>query len=53
MEPTRFMLATSSYVKAKAERVVEFIDALCNTKGTGTASRLIGVRQRFVKKTAT
>ena len=32
-EPSRFMLETSHYDKAKADRAVKFIQNLCHTKG--------------------
>lgn len=32
-EPTRFMLPTSHYDKARADRAVRFIENLCHTKG--------------------
>ena len=32
-EPSRFMLETSHYDKAKADRAVKFIQHLCHTKG--------------------
>lgn len=31
-QPTRFMLPTSHYDKAKADRAVKFIENLCHTK---------------------
>lgn len=33
--PSRFMLPTSHYDKAKADRAVKFIENLCHTKGSG------------------
>ena len=32
-KPSRFMLPTSHYDKAKADRAVKFIENLCHTKG--------------------
>ncbi len=32
-KPSRFMLPTSHYDKAKADRAVHFIEMLCHTKG--------------------
>ena len=32
-KPSRFMLPTSHYDKAKADRAVRFIENLCHTKG--------------------
>ena len=32
-KPSRFMLPTSHYDKAKADRAVNFIEMLCHTKG--------------------
>ena len=38
-EPTRFMLETSHYDKAKADRAVTFIENLCHTKGKWAGKR--------------
>ena len=37
--PTRFMLPTSHYDKAKADRAVTFIETLCHTKGKWAGTR--------------
>lgn len=38
-QPTRFMLPTSHYDKAKADRAVKFIENLCHTKGKWAGKR--------------
>lgn len=38
-QPTRFMLPTSHYDKAKADRAVKFIENLCHTKGKWAGTR--------------
>jgi phage terminase large subunit-like protein len=38
-KPTRFMLPTSHYDKAKADRAVTFIENLCHTKGKWSGTR--------------
>lgn len=38
-QPTRFMLPTSHYDKAKADRAVAFIENLCHTKGKWAGKR--------------
>ena len=38
-EPSRFMLPTSHYDKAKADRAVKFIENLCHTKGKWAGKR--------------
>lgn len=38
-QPTRFMLPTSHYDKAKADRAVTFIENLCHTKGKWAGKR--------------
>ena len=38
-KPTRFMLPTSHYDKAKADRAVTFIENLCHTKGKWAGKR--------------
>lgn len=38
-QPTRFMLPTSHYDKAKADRAVTFIENLCHTKGKWARKR--------------
>ena len=38
-KPTRFMLPTSHYDKAKADRAVAFIENLCHTKGKWAGKR--------------
>ena len=38
-KPTRFMLETSHYDKAKADRAVRFIENLCHTKGKWAGKR--------------
>ena len=38
-QPTRFMLSTSHYDKAKADRAVTFIENLCHTKGKWAGTR--------------
>ena len=38
-KPSRFMLPTSHYDKAKADRVVKFIENLCHTKGKWAGKR--------------
>ena len=38
-EPSRFMLPTSHYDKAKADRAVTFIENLCHTKGKWAGKR--------------
>lgn len=38
-QPTRFMLSTSYYDKAKADRAVTFIENLCHTKGKWAGKR--------------
>lgn len=38
-QPTRFMLPTSHYDKAKADRAVTFIENLCHTKGKWAGTR--------------
>ena len=38
-QPTRFMLPTSHYDKAKADRAVTFIENLCHTKGKWVGKR--------------
>ncbi len=38
-QPTRFMLQTSHYDKAKADRAVTFIENLCHTKGKWAGTR--------------
>lgn len=38
-KPTRFMLPTSHYDKAKADRTVKFIENLCHTKGKWAGKR--------------
>jgi len=51
MKPTRFMLPTSKYVKANADRVVGFINALCHTKGTwhGQPFDLLGWQEQIIR----
>ena len=38
-KPTKFMLSTSHYDKAKADRAVKFIENLCHTKGKWAGKR--------------
>ena len=38
-KPSRFMLPTSHYDKAKADRAVKFIENLCHTKGKWAGKR--------------
>ena len=38
-KPSRFMLSTSHYDKAKADRAVKFIENLCHTKGKWAGKR--------------
>ena len=38
-QPTRFMLPTSHYDKAKADRAVTFLENLCHTKGKWAGKR--------------
>ena len=38
-KPSRFMLPTSHYDKAKADRAVKFIENLCHTKGEWAGKR--------------
>ena len=40
-KPSRFMLPTSHYDKAKADRAVKFIENLCHTKGKWAGKRRI------------
>jgi hypothetical protein len=39
-KPSKFMLETSHYDKAKADRAVKFIENLCHTKGKWAGTRL-------------
>lgn len=39
-QPSSFMLSTSHYDKAKADRAVTFIQNLCHTKGNGLGKNL-------------
>ena len=38
-KPSQFMLPTSHYDKAKADRAVKFIENLCHTKGKWAGKR--------------
>ena len=38
-KPSQFMLETSHYDKAKADRAVTFIENLCHTKGKWAGTR--------------
>ena len=38
-KPSKFMLPTSHYDKAKADRAVKFIENLCHTKGKWAGTR--------------
>ena len=50
-EPTRFMLETSHYDEAKADRAVRFIENLCHTKGKWAGHRfwLLPWQERIVR----
>lgn len=50
-QPTRFMLPTSHYDKAKADRAVKFIENLCHTKGkwAGTRFWLLPWQEQLIK----
>lgn len=50
-KPTRFMLPTSHYDKAKADRVVRFIGNLCHTKGkwAGKPFKLLDWQDRIIR----
>ena len=49
--PTRFMLPSSHYDEAKADRAVKFIEMLCHTKGTwaGQPFWLLPWQERLVR----
>ena len=50
-EPTRFMLETSHYDAAKADRAVRFIENLCHTKGKWAGKRfwLLPWQERIIR----
>ena len=43
-KPSRFMLPTSHYDKAKADRAVKFIENLCHTKGKWAGKAGVWIR---------
>lgn len=49
--PSRFMLPTSTYNKAKADRAVKFIENLCHTKGkwAGTPFTLLPWQEQVIR----
>ena len=50
-KPTQFMLPTSNYVKSKADRAVNFINALCHTKSEwhGQPFNLIEWQEQIIR----
>ena len=48
-QPTRFMLPTSHYDKAKADRAVAFIENLCHTKCKRAVTLAGAVNKRYIR----